>query len=266
VLSIEPDVTITGSLVTSNIQFLMFIYLDETIHSQYGFMLIAYVMCESDPQRSLSSFLVDSKEFHSCEKMVNNDKAQALRRSFVNYINEKCKWGLIVCPDTIRWNIYEEIRDTLLSIQTNLKISLHVFFDENLIKNNQISRIIENTELVHAEICKSHEVFGIQLADLVASFSGIRLKEEISQEVKLLEYGKSCGFEPSINAPLGSFELWSTLRSSMYHSDQPLGENMPELAEFNTEGYGLFFSKKCSIDLKLAAEKVFGKVYLGCFH
>jgi hypothetical protein len=35
----------------------MNIYIDESIHEKYGFMLLAYVLCRRDPQDELSELL-----------------------------------------------------------------------------------------------------------------------------------------------------------------------------------------------------------------
>jgi len=71
----------------------MNIYIDESIHENYGFMLLAYVLCQNDPQDELSKLLAekDVSEFHSCQKMERNLVMQALRQEFVGYINSKCR-------------------------------------------------------------------------------------------------------------------------------------------------------------------------------
>jgi len=137
--------------------------------------------------------------------------------------------------------------------------------DEGIVKENQRQSIREATGIEQLELCKSHEMNGIQLADLVAALCGVRLREEISQKPKMLQYGDESGFDPPIQAELG-YELWASLRYSMHRESTPLGEDIPEMAEFPTIGYGLFISDKCSQRLRDAAEKLFGRVYLGCLH
>jgi len=135
-----------------------------------------------------------------------------------------------------------------------------------------VGRIINPTEAlslcsdeVKVITCSSHEVCGIQLADLVASFSGVRLRETITGKAKILTYGYDFGYEPPIESPLG-FELFATLRQSMLRGNEPLGNEMPEFATFKTINKGLVLSKNLTTEFSQLALKTFGEVYLGCIH
>ena len=94
---------------------------------------------------------------------------------------------------------------------------------------------------MNAQISYSHIVHGIQLAYLVAGLCGVRLREEISGNPKMLVCGEDCGYDPPIEAELG-FELWAALRYSMLHAPDALGEEMPSMAMFPTRGYGFLTS------------------------
>jgi len=139
---------------------------------------------------------------------------------------------------------------------------LKIYIDEGIISNNEIRNV---SKVDSINICRSHEVNGIQLADLVAALCGVRLREEISEYPKMLTYGNESGFDPPIEAELG-YELWASLRYSMLKHPEPKGDEMPDMASFETEGYGLFVSPCCSDELSRKARKLFGEVYLGCIH
>lgn len=247
----------------------MNVYFDETVHDQNGFLILAYVICQSDPQddlaRVLSSHMVE--EFHSLEKMQGNEKAQKLRREIRLYLNRKCRWGVFVLPCSVRWTLSEELPGVISQlVDTCQRVdAVSVYMDEGIVKESDLQLLREATGIERLNLCKSHEVYGIQLADLVAALCGVRLREAISQKPKMLQYGQESGFDPPIEAELG-YELWASLRYSMHHDPTPLGEDMPEMAEFQTSGYGLFVSDKCSPELRYAANKLFGRVYLGCIH
>jgi hypothetical protein len=248
----------------------MNIYIDETVHDQLGFMILAYVLCPSDPQADLERVLTShvKDEFHSLEKMDGNEQAQKLRREIRSYVNWNCRWGVFVLPSEARWTLSEELPRFITELVRSCgnPDAVAIYMDEGIIKENALGAIRNATGVERLELGKSHETNGIQLADLVAALSGVRLREEISQMPKMLTFGDESGFNPPIEAELG-YELWASLRYSMYRSFVPLGiEDMPEMAEFCTNGYGLFVSDKCSPQLRESAEKVFGRVYLGCIH
>lgn len=247
----------------------MKIYIDETVHEQYGFLILAYVMCPSDPQNDLARILTShtADEFHALEKMHGNDSAQKLRGEMRSYVNWNCRWGVFVLPSSMRWNLVDELPGFIskLVVSCSSTDTVSVYMDEGIVKENQLQFLRDATGIEQLDLCKSHEVNGIQLADLVAALNGVRLREEISQRPKMLQYGEESGFDPPIQAELG-YELWASLRYSMHRASTPLGEDMPEMAEFPTTGCGLFISDKCSQQLRDAAEKIFGRLYLGCIH
>jgi hypothetical protein len=247
----------------------MNIYLDETVHDQHGFLILAYVICPSDPQADLAHVLAShmAKEFHALEKMCGNEKAQKLRCKIRSYVNRNCRWGVFVLPSEARWTLSDELPAFFSQLVGTCSSTdaVSVYMDEGVVKQGDLRPLREVTGIEQLSLCKSHEVNGIQLADLVAALCGVRLREEISQNPKRLQYGQESGFDPPIEAELG-YELWASLRYSMHRASVPFGEDMPEMAEFLTNGYGLFVSDKCSLKLRDAAEKLFGRVYLGCIH
>jgi len=246
----------------------MNIYIDESIHDKYGFMLLGYVTCQHDPQHDLAVILkkYDLDEFHAGKKMKNDHAMQQLRSDIRSYLNSYCEWGVLVLPSNMRTQIKEDLINLVECLSKVIsKFPLNIFIDEGIISDNDAKEIVNLKRIKNLEVCSSHEVNGIQLADLVAALCGVRLREEISGEPKMLTYGDDYGFNPPIEAELG-YELWASLRYSMLRNSKSKGDDVPELLSFDTAGYGFFTSQACSTKLKEKAKNIFGELYLGCIH
>lgn len=246
----------------------MNIYIDESIHEKYGFMLLAYVLCERDPQDDLCRLLTNHgvHEFHSCQKMEQNQVMQVLRKELVGYVNSNCKWGVLILPNDSRFNLLPDLIRLFQVMHDNgFECPAGLYIDQGILDRRALAEIKKLEVIATAQISYSHVVHGIQLADLVAGLCGVRLREEISGNPKMLMYGEDCGYDPPIEAELG-FELWATLRYSMLHAPDALGEDMPSMAIFPTRGFGFISSDMCSDNLREKADRVFGAVYLGCIH
>lgn len=260
----SPINSAPGELYVSD----MNIYIDESIHDKYGFILIAYVLCAKDPRDELQKILSHHglAEFHASEKIRKNKAMQEVRQNFLSYINLNCKWGVMILPNNNRFTLLSDLLSMLSEMQKNgLVESSDLYLDEGIITKQDLPEI-EKIEFVHSvKICNSVIVHGIQLADLVAALCGVRLREEIGQNAKFLQYGADSGYDPPIEAEIG-YELWASLRYSMLHAPTAFGEGMPSMAMYPTYGYGFFLSGNCSDDLRKKADKTFGAIYLGCMH
>ncbi|UCQ29180.1 DUF3800 domain-containing protein [Edwardsiella tarda] len=244
----------------------MNIYIDESVHEAFGFMILAYVICNHDPQHDIDKILSEYSisEHHSCVRMDNSTPLRKLRVRLISYLNSNCLWGAYIMPSEYRHHAYEDVSFLLSSLtKTFQSEKLNFFLDEGIINATEALRLCSDE--VKVITCSSHEICGVQLADLVASFSGVRFREAITGKAKILTYGYDCGYEPPIEAPLG-FELFTTLRQSMLRENEPLGEGMPEFATFKTVNKGLVLSENLSIEFSKLALKTFGDVYLGCVH
>lgn len=245
------------------------IYIDETIHSDYGFMLLSYVVCNAEPQNEIENILNehDLIEFHSANKMQHNQCAQAVRSKLIDYINLNCKWGVFLTPESKRHALgidFSLLASCMKDIFDGEQVK--IYLDEGILDMAAIKRIEAQFETVSVEICNSAATAGIQLADLVAALCGVRMRAEISGKNKMLEYGRDAGFDPPILAPV-SYELWASLRYSMMRSNVPMGEeDTIEFFMFNALGHGFLNSPDCSKELLEIGEHLFGSVYLGCIH
>jgi len=246
----------------------MNIYIDDSIHDKHGFMLLSFVICKHDPQDSLQEILSEYglEEFHACEKMKNNAVMQEIRSRVRRHINNRTRWGVFVLPSSLRHEIFEEFSMFISHLESlGLDEPLNIFVDQGIISNTEAGLISSNSKISQLYNCDSSEVNGIQLADLVAALCGVRLREEVTGEPKMLTYGDEFGFNPPIEAELG-YELWASLRNSMNRPDTPFGDDMPEMATFDTADYGFLLSKQASDLIREKASKIFGEVYLGCIH
>lgn len=245
-----------------------FIYIDESLHDDHDFMLLSYINCRFDPQEEVQEILdkYATTEYHSSEKMAGNEVMRKIRSELKSYIGFNCKWGVFVLPRKLRHEIdneFELLIKQLVSLFSTK--SLYFFVDEGIVGNAMIVKLREAFPKHEFQIGDSERINGIQLADLTAALSGVQLKEEVSGKPKMLEYGAESGFDPPIKAALG-YELWTHLRYAMHKADEPKGEEMPDWATFETEGFGFILSDECGEGLVNSATKVFGEVYLGCIH
>ncbi len=245
----------------------MEIFIDESIHDQYGFMLLGFVICTSDPCEHIGALLkfYNAEEYHASSKMDNDSDMRDLRSKLRNYINSNCSWGIVVAPISNRYALSEIVHDVLKKLTEPLSGDISTYIDEGIITMDESEKIKQILSLKKLSICDSKKYEGIQLADLVVALCGVRLREEISGQPKMLTYGKEAGFDPPIQAELG-YELWASLRYSMRRSSIAKGEDMPDMACFDTINTGLFIADYCSDKLSKSAQKTFGEIYLGCIH
>lgn len=245
----------------------MNLYFDESIHEQCGFMIVAFVACQHDPQDELRTIIQeygDIEEFHSCERMDINQIQQNLRDSMRNFINSHCKWGIMIFPSSMRWKIAEELLGFLIKLQKTIKLD-SLFFDKSLLKQDDIANLQTSLCCNSITINCSKNTMGIQLADLVASNCGIRLKSHLTRKHKILKYGHEEGYPYGIEAEL-SWELWAWLRHSMFKNGSMEDEDYISGYDFDTKDKGYFISNKCDTGMKTVADKLFDTVYIGCIH
>lgn len=164
----------------------------------------------------------------------------------------------------MRYSLYGFIKNIFHKIVPTYGIN-QIFLDEGILTSyevNKLENIHQNTTISES---KAHVTLGIQLADLVAAFAGVRLREAISKQPKMLSYGEKYGYEPAITANLG-FELWASLRYGMLSSGSPKGDEPPEMTMFDTEGSVFFLEPTCPDPLAEQAVRLFSTNYIGCIH
>jgi hypothetical protein len=85
----------------------------------------------------------------------------------------------------------------------------------------------------------------------------------ITKQVKVCE---SSGYEPE-DIDL-AFLLWASLRSNFFAAPPPPLDQWESQLDFqvDVQSRGLFVADSASNELRAAAQKTFGKMYLGCIH
>lgn len=70
------------------------LFLDESIHEEYGFMIIAYVLCEASPNEIVKQVITecDVPEYHSCTTMKSCAAMQKARRKLAGLLNGKVEY------------------------------------------------------------------------------------------------------------------------------------------------------------------------------
>lgn len=148
----------------------------------------------------------------------------------------------------------------------------YVFFDEGffprLSDRERATKAVEDLSVDMRFEQRSHDVPGIQVADLIAHTCSILLREEMGTVNKQLKVGPASLYDPDTMLPLG-FQPWSLLRylflaeAPNIHPDdiepgwQPIADVAP---------YGLYISPTVAPEIRVAVDERFGSMYLGCIH
>jgi len=276
----------------------MVIYVDESIHENLGFTIIAFVAAEHDLKKDIKKALIDldyvpgKDEFKSSTRMINNPRMQILRMKYFNIVRSKSKIAVLVTSSHDRKILGHEILNSLANIirKNGLKAhGLHVLFDTGLCN---ISKIDQQAAVLKQDVKgirlkfnqDSKSVLGIQLADAVAHTIAQILKEQITGKSKKILLGETYGYDNQTEFELG----WALLMSLRYSffvrrvfyknkhrtvdaRTEPLfideDEDIVEFVQHpDLFGWGIFVSNNCTNKIKLAVNKVFDKIWLGCIH
>jgi hypothetical protein len=91
------------------------------------------------------------------------------------------------------------------------------------------------------------------------------LSEELGHIHKKLWAGEHAGYSPPIEVGIG-FELWAGIRRKFLASPPNLHDEGGFEPIADVTPYGLHVSDSCSSELRAAAYRRFGSMYLGCIH
>jgi hypothetical protein len=251
-------------------------YCDESIRENGGFIVGAYVYSECDLTPIIRAairgegFDPVATEYKSSAKMAGNEQNIRLRAAVGAVVFEHCKCGFVVIPTDRRDSLGSEIFKALAITVESCRISgrFNVFFDNELTVDRELMRIHADRFVCHLGQ-DSVECAGVQAADYCAHLMGTMLLEEMGLFRKSVAVDEDSGYPAGLAIEIG-FELWARLRHSFFlghKSDQHDQENdLIESASFEMIGFGLHLSELCPRKLLEAAQRRFGKVYLGCIH
>jgi hypothetical protein len=256
-------------------------FIDESIHSEAGFIIAACVYTDADINSSISEiikfhgFPTNSFEFKSSVNFSKEPKKAKVREDLKDILYSHCKLGIVVLPSSKRDELgFESIKALKQFIDNNECIikPVSIYFDQGFFKSiNKANLLINKLKFSNCSFFleqNSQVIKGIQLADLAAHISSIQLKDAFGLITKKVKPIESLFYE-SAEINLG-FEMWAILRYNFFNENyKPFEENPLDGIEYSTfkvEPYGLYISEYCDFRLTKTAREKFGKIYLGCIH
>jgi hypothetical protein len=258
-----------------------FFYFDESIHPRGRFTLGAFAYSEDplDPFVSealrANGLIPRVDEFKSRMRMDHSPQHKAAREALHSLIREYCRIALVVAPDHPRDLLGREaLRGLDKIVRTNrFRSSRHnVFFDEGIFTETNVAGEAA-TRLRSLEGCKfhfeqrSHEILGLQVADLIAHTCATMLMAQIGLVTKKVKIDDNSGDSPDRGVEL-EFELWSRVRWNFFAAAPPYPDTWKSQLDFqvDVESRGLHISDALDEQMRNAAVDRFGKMYLGCIH
>lgn len=277
-------------------------YIDESIHSDNGFVVTSFVFASGRFDRAVAGvlkkngFVPGKDEVKSTARMDRNPKMRAARDSLLALAGSKVHLAVYVGPiDSWRFGRAALAKHTLQALQSTLirnslrPSHLSLYFDRDLFASEkEAARLFELFHYLHP--CHfypkedSRLRLGLQVADAVANSFAQILKEHVSGKPKMVEIGgRGTGYPKGTKAPLG-WHLLMTLRRGlltrpMINNGEPydpcadpviLDPMRDDPAVYGQTpvlmGWGVQVAPEAHNDLKIAVQKVLGTIYLGCIH
>jgi len=272
-------------------------YVDESIHTESGFVVTAFVFSEDGFENTILTILKNSglsppqEEYKSSARMDSNANMRSVRDRFLNLAATKAKIAVFFGPFS-RSTLGKHTLQALQSVLVRNGIrpeELSVYFDEEIFPSEKEAfRLIELFHYIHT--CKvyprenSKIRLGIQVADAVAHSFGQILKEELSGKPKLVDIGgPGTGYIEGELAPLG-WDLLMTLRYGLmtrpmiYNGEpynaatdpvvlDPLKDDPVDYGQHPILlGWGVQTALEADSTLREGVERAFGRIWLGCIH
>ncbi len=275
----------------------MNLFIDESIHTDLGFIVTAFVFVEKDITLKINSALIKAgltpskDEFKSGARMHGNESLQNLRSDLFGIISQ---YGKIAFLFTSEMNRKELGSEALVAMQEIFKKNgispeaTNAYFDEGMFPsinnaNNTFNSIPKLKSLKFYPEQDSKTCLGIQLADALAHLMSQIVRSAVIEKPKLIDIGgENTGYPAGTEAELG-WALLMTVRYNFlsrqvlpeghdYEPDtNPLihseDEDHVELA-INPEliGWGIHFGKNIPTSIEYAVYKKLDKIWLGCIH
>lgn len=248
------------------------LYFDESIRDKGQVIVGALISANED----LSSVTMEKwRPYHLGDYWPEykssglHDKSAVTRyqRDTLNsVIRDCCKIGIVVCPISERSLLGAHCASLVIQlIETNLldRGPHTLYLDQNIRISNDVRARLRSVGVSCLSEQDSVREIGIQISDLAAHYAGTRLMEQLGLVTKTVVYGDEHGYEEDTAIEIG-FELWAEHRHSMFRDPNPTPADDEYPAYYKVEGYGLYVSRGCSVELHDAALMCFGMVYLGC--
>lgn len=255
-----------------------FLYFDESIRTNGGFIIGALVVSGTDLSPSIRErwralgLNPDTDEYKS-SSIKRTDPISRLQRAFLIEQIQRCRVGLTICAADKR----RVLGDHGVSLVKQLWDRGHLrggphrlFLDQNIhvpsVRRAELSALGVEVNVEQ----DSRAIAGIQLADHVAHALGGMLLERMGIVRKLVRAGENSGYGPDEKLELG-FELWAGLRYALIGENEHIPGLSPPPEDpanpyFRVDGHGLHVPPDCNEELARHGRECFGINYLGCIH
>jgi hypothetical protein len=258
-----------------------FFYFDESIHPRGKFSLGAFVYCESSLDSEIAEALRQSgltpgkNEFKSGSRMDKSPEQAHARLCLMKIVQENCRIGVVVAPDSPRTALGGEAffgLNKILSTTTFRSSNHQVFFDQGIFGSGTAGHRT-SLDFNLTQPCTLHyeqdsvQVMGLQLADLVAHTCSIMLLDRLGLIGKKVKAGENSGYDPNLDIGLG-FEMWASIRGNFFSDPPPPYETWKSQLDWQVDvsARGLHVAASCDSTVREAALGRFERMYLGCIH
>lgn len=259
-----------------------YFYFDESIHERANFIIGAFVYSDRSLESRVENALTGLglrpgvDEFKSGARMDSEPHQKRLRAVMRNLLM-KTRLGLLVMPVEERTNLgIEAVRALEKIILANKLDGDHtVYLDQGIKVPEKLDGVISSKVIEHCKFQPSqlsHQIGGIQLADLAAHTFSIMLLETLGELNKMVKAGPNSGYDPDLDIELG-FEMWATVRYQFFTLDnidmnklESGDADIVEAFTLDIGSYALYVANSCSEVLRSAANNRFGTNYIGCIH
>jgi hypothetical protein len=254
-----------------------YLYFDESMRDQGGFIVGALVLSRSDLSQSVhdlwSSLGLDPDKFeYKSSRLKGGDPLGQQQRDALREVLFTSQLALTVCPRTDRSQLGSHcLALTKQLLETGfLRGNVHrLYVDQNITVPQREATALASRGVATYPNQDSRILAGLQVADHAAHALGGMLLEEMGLIQKTVAAGPDSGYEPDLAIELG-FELWAGLRYALLGKNEAI-EGLstpgdPVNPYFRVDGYGLYIAPSCTETLAKHARACFGVNYLGCTH
>ena len=169
-----------------------YFFLDDSIHDNGAFIIVAFVYTENDPADAISALIAKNGfdpanfEFKSSAKYVREPQIIGVREDLRSFLSENCEIALAVIPRQQRDNIGLECLKAMKQfLGTNKRLTPphRIYIDQGMfLSDKKIKNYIADNDIDGCEIFieqDSQLVRGIQIADLAAHTASIIFKGKL---------------------------------------------------------------------------------------
>jgi hypothetical protein len=272
-------------------------YVDESVQSDHGFVITAFVLTNGFFNRQVDKVLkteglVPGKdEFKSSYRMDANPAMRSVRQRLLALTGDKARVSIFIGPydrRTIGKHSLQALQSTLIrnGISPN---NLNIYFDQDIFPSvreakrlHKIFHFLRSARIFPKEDSRLNP--GIQVADCIAHSFGQIVKEELTGKRKMVDIGgPDTGYKQGTEASLGWHLLMAIRHAFMTRPMVYNGESysiapdpliLDPVADDPVDygqnpillGWGVQVAPEASDSLRQCVDRALGKIWLGCIH